>query len=350
MKTLLILFVFIFQGCMFGNNIVISAEGIGSTTKEAKESALQELSRTIISEVNSIYRKKEQFNGNILSKSVEAELTVKSHIILQDVLYTNPINRGGYFYTKAILTKKGLRKSIDYLKDRIDVDIKLLNRRQIEQKLKELQFLTPLVYFSDDKRELLKYVGKKREKFLLKLNFGELKFIVEPKESLIKIDNRVYRPFEPIYLNSGKYFYSIQSRGFQKETGEVYIYRGTRDKRVISLIADVGVKSIEVDVKDLYRDTVISNLKDLNIVTLKSSKRFKLKISVTKKFVTEIDGYKFYNFTIAGVLYRDDEVFYSKKASLRNKTESYIDKNSNRVIKALIRVLFKDNRIEEYFQ
>jgi hypothetical protein len=347
-KQIVILFAFALQSCVFGN-VIIEAEGFGESPKEAKRSALRELSHSIVSEVNSEVSMKQVAIEGRVSKSIATELTLKSSVILRGVEYDRPQRRDNYFYTKARLTKRALRESIEVLQDRIDVKASTLNRKQIEQKLLELEILSPLALISGDSR-VKNFIVEKREEFLLQMNYGEIVFDVEPRDSVVRISNSYYRPFESIYLKEGKYHYSVQSSGYQSQSGKLYLYKGSRDRKSVTLLADIGERSLEVDSDEAHRELIEATLRDHNILPVAKSDRYRVSYRFKKEKTVKVDGYQFYTLVVEAKLYRDGSVFARKKASLKNKTESYLNSREDRVIQLLTKALFSGGKLEKFFK
>jgi len=328
--------------------IVLEAIGYGDSVLDSQDSAIKELSGVIISNVDSKFIKKEVIKDGAVNKATSRFIAVTSKTILKGVGYISMKKDGKEFVSKAILTRKALNGTVKYLKNLINIQGYKLNRKELREKLELITLLKPLLTLSS---ESTYFADKKEREFLGYLNQAQIQFHLVPKDAVIKISGKIFTSFESIFLSGGKYLYQISKDGYFAENGYMRVSNGEKLIKNITLIKkDSNEKTISLDIYNRkYQELFEEYLPNYGI-SISDSKKFKLKVQVSKRFVTKIEGYKFYNLTVEAKLYKNGKIFKTKRAKMRNKTLNIINRKSPKLVKALIKHLFGDNEIKRYFQ
>ena len=332
--------------------VLIEAIGYGKTVLEAQDSAIAELSGVIISNVSSIYTKKETSNAIKDEKEVNYSLAVTSKTILKGVTYQNLGMKNSEFISKAIFTRTALNDTMAYLKSKIDVSGAKLSRVELREKLEFIAFLKPLISYSNYQQEALNYISKKENEFLGYLNQGQIQFHVFPKGAEIDIKGKKFATFEPIFLSRGRYFYTVSKKGYFSESGYLKITNGEKLIKNISLIEDLATQNeLFLETEDSeYSEYATEILMNYGIFTVPNKNhKFKLKIEVKKEFVAKVDIFKLYNLTVSAKLYKDGKIFETKTARVKNKQLSYLNSKSKLVTQKLVEALFSKGKIKQFF-
>ena len=344
-KNILIILILTFA---LKSEVILEAIGYGKTVLESQDSAIEELSGIIISNVDSKYIKREVVTNGKVDKATSRFLLVTSKTILKGVAYRELAKEGREFVSKAIFTRKALNSTIEYLENRINLKGYRLSRKELREKLEVISFLKPLLGYSLKKSY---FAEKKEREFLSYLNQAQIQFHTVPKNTKIEISGKEYANFESIFLSGGKYRYKISKNGYFSETGYLRVSNGEKlIKNIILVKNEKSKKTIFLDIENReYREYFEEYLPNYGISFSENSK-FRLKVTVSKKFVTKLDDYKFYNLVVEVKLYKNGNIFKTKRAKMKNKTLNYIDKKSSKISKSLIKHLFSDSEIKRYFR
>jgi len=330
------------------SEIILEATGYGLTVLESQDSAIEELSGIIISHVDSKFTQRKFVKGDKSNKAISRFLKITSKTVLKGVQYRSLRKVENEFVSKAILTRQALNGTIDYLENLINIRGYRLSRSELREKLELISFLKPLLglsskttYFSD----------RKEREFLSYLNQAQIEFHIVPKNAEIEIAGKRFQNFESIFLSGGKYFYRIFQKGYFQEHGYLRVSNGEKVVKNISLILkESNSKNIYLDIQNRKYKEYFSEYLSKYGISFVENRDFKIKVTVSQRFVTQIENYKFYNLIVEAKLYKNGEIFKTKRAKMRNKSLNEINRKSHKLVKALVKHLFADGEIKRFFR
>jgi hypothetical protein len=344
---------FIFLSLIFIKaEVIFEATGYGTTVLKAKDSALGELSGIIISNIDSKYTEMTKTSNSKNEGSSNYTLAVTSKTILKGIEYKSLGKKDGSFVYKATMTREALIDTMAYLKSEINVNANRLSRNEIYKKLEYISFLKPLLSYSQYRNDALNFVNIKETEFLNHLNQAQIEFHVVPKDAKIEINNRTFSSFQSLFLPKGKYEFTVSKKGYFSENGYLKVTKGEKIIKHINLIKDLQANnSIYLDITNkAYKNYADEVLNTYGIKTVNNTNnKFKLKIRLSKNFISEVYGMKFYTLKVVAQLFKNGKLYETKTATLRNKQSQYINSKSRLIVKKLIEVLFKKDKLQKYF-
>jgi hypothetical protein len=351
MKKILI-FIFAINVALFGE-IILEAKGWGKSQLDARDSAIASLSGIIISKVDSKFEKTETRTNSIVEKKVNYKLAVTSKTILKGITYIDYGKDRGNYVSKAVFSREALQDTVQYLYELIQsAKPRSMSREDLKRQLEYVAYLRPLLNYYNNKsiKEKIGNFAENREvEFLKHLNQAQIQFHIVPEDATISIGKDQYSNFESIFLNGGKYRFVIERDGYYSESGQIAVSNGEKTIKNFSLIKKsvsgkvLLIKTDDPDYKEYFAEAL--KMYDISI----GNSDNKIIITTSEDFVMDLDGLKFYNYTVEAKIYKEGQFVKSKRAKMKNKTKSIIREKKSNIAKALVRAIFSGGDTEDFF-
>lgn len=345
------------------HDIIMTAEGYGATVEEAKKNALRELSQTIIANVKSDFQKSERLENEEFSKKVVSDLAVKSDVLLKGVVYSGEKRIDGQYSIRAVLTEKALKDTIEFLVSKITINLDNMNEVQLKDTLTNSYFLLSVLTSSTDsvttnRNSLIDKTREIQEGINKRINFGMVVFNIKPADAIPKINNKIYTPFEPIYLPEREYTFEVSKEGYHKATGKFYLSKGDKKTVTAELVPEISQKVniyLQLEGCEFLRDDIEVALSDLGL-SVSDMPRIPIGLEVKlEDTVTAVDEYKKHNLTLFMKLGKGDNTYKKLKSSIKFYTtpeteDSIYKRKSGELARKLITHLFTKVDMSEFTQ
>lgn len=353
MKLFKILFGFLLllQTSLFAN---LSAVGYGSSEKEAKASALSELSNSVSANVKSNLTLSTKVQGSKVTKGGTKKLNVASSTYFQGVQYTQMSQKGGTFEVTAFLDKKGVENTLVYIQKELHKDLAKLRPHALKELLKKSEMGYALANFSVNK-EMFQTDFKAQEEDVQKyLSYAQITFNVKPSDAVIRVNHAIYTPLTTYLVPSTvKYTFEISANGYYTEEGTLTLSQGEKRTIIKQLIKKSNnAAKVYVDVKSNipeFKDTVSGLLLNYGVgVTPRAVATNSIRFTFDKQFITEVSGMKVYRVTVVMSVYKGSTKIMLKKVRLKNVVDGNYVHKVNRGVKALTKYLLKKQDMKTF--
>ncbi len=321
------------------SSTVLSVQGYGDNKADAKREALAELSRMVLSKVDSSFSKKQRVTNDSAELEVETGLTIDSKIIFQDVQTSQARKEGKEYIVDASLSANAMDATITYLLNDIKGDHTGYTRAQLKEIGEKIGFIYALSHFTN------KYQGQYKKASLVaqadefkafnnkELNYARLIIISEAK---ITIDGKNFKTGQSTFLKPETYKYTATQNGCVKENGKVYLYKGQLTKKNIKLVCETsGSKNVALFCDEDYVVNFKGVLNKYGYV-IDPEGGTKMELHVKELSKVKVDGDYYYNYLATFTLTKDGKMI-SKKAKVKNITRNQLPNKMERLIPALVK-------------
>ncbi|MDR9467295.1 PEGA domain-containing protein [Marinospirillum sp.] len=340
-----------------GAQSLLFADGYGSDASEAKESALQELSQTVIAAVESDTESVTREEGDDFSSSFKNRIRVQSSSYFQGVRYSDPKETEEGVRIQASLDRSAVVSTAEQLLREIRTDLNTLSRAQVEEVRDKAVFLMAFSRYLPtnldlNRSEVVAEAEEIRQLALKYLNFARISFQPEPEEASIKIDGENLAPGEMRLLAPGNYTYEIAAEGYHSKRERVYLSKGERRRLEVALVPQ-REGSIAIRLENSDDSALITEARRVfNRYSIQYSEDAPqvITLDVQQQFVTEISGMKIYNLQIAAEATVDGEVLLVRRGSQRNVAQSQVDARLKAITRALVQSILTSDEAENFWK
>jgi|GEM_PF-2439310 hypothetical protein len=340
-----------------GAQSLLFANGYGSNASEAKESALKELSQTVLAEVESDTESVTREDGGDFSSSFKNRIRVESSAYFQGVRYSEPREAAEGIRIQASLDSRAVVSTTEQLLREIRTDLDTLSRAQIEQLRDKAVFLMAFSRYLptnlDLKRsEVMTEAEEARQLALKYLNFGRVSFQPQPEDASIEIDGTRLDAGEMRLLPPGRYSYAIAADGYHTKRERVYLSKGEYKRLEVSLVPRHEGR-IAIRLKNSDDSPLITEARRVfNRYSIQYSENAPqvITLDVQQQFVTEISGMKIYNLQIAAEATVEGKVLLIRRGSQRNVAQSQVDARLKAITRALVQSILTSDEAEDLWK
>ncbi len=226
--------------------VLLEACGFEPTEKEARLSALKALSQQIIAQIEAKEKLLKKREGGKISRRYVSSSTIISKSLLKGVKFEVFEKKGGYEVC-AYFTEGSLKDTVEYLKSVLSVDLKDLDRSQLEDLLIKAEFLLNIAFLSKRESELVEFATNKINEINRYLNYGRLVVNVMPEDAEVLVDGKRYSAGKVILLPPEReYLVKVKREGYKTEVRKVYLGRGEKRSLTVELAKLVGGLRVSV--------------------------------------------------------------------------------------------------------
>jgi hypothetical protein len=341
----------------FGSRVLLKACAFGSTSQNAKISALKALSQQIVAQVKAeekLYKKREK--GKV-SRSYVSSSTIFTQSLLQGVKFKDFGRKPEGYKVCAYFTEKSLKETIGYLKSALSIDLKKLNRKQLKEALTKAQFMLNLAFLSPKEKEIIQFAQAKIEEINTYLNYGCLVINTIPETAKIIINQKVYPAGKPIYLPPEvNYVVKIVAPGYREVIKNVYLARGEKKSLSVELVKEIkGGVTVYVSANEPF---LIDEAKSL--LTSAGFKISSLPLATNAFYIklkddkVQVGEYTKHVLTMYVTAYRGEEEFASVRGRIKGffttpeTEEVLVKKKAGRLLRAVFKRLLNRLDVEKF--
>ena len=262
----------------------IIVEGSGESTTSARANALALISEQISVSVNSQLDISKTVDNDNYQKRIKQNIKTNSAISLQAVDFENLKSSNGKYLIRATFSYTSYDKTIQWLKSKLDVDIKKIDNKTKKDLLKVISDLKALVVYGGTVDIDLDGLKSKENTILKYLNMARLQVITSPKDATLKVNNILKQGNKIIFLNEKKVFINVSKDGFVEESKKIFLNKGKLTTIKIELVKtsknlqSFKISSNSQEIKDQAESAItdfgylISNNDDAILIKIKIKK------------------------------------------------------------------------------
>lgn len=321
---------------------VLSAEGFGKTPNAARENALQELSQIISSAVQSDVGIRTELRDNQVSQDVSTSIAIQSSSYFQGVEYSQPRDDNGTLRVEARLPLEAAKKTVDQLLQDIRLDMSTLSRNQVTDLLDRAVFLSAFLKFMPSNsvdEGLTQLASEKRQLAYQYLNFAQVTFNAEPKDTLITVGKYTFKVGQTQLIPPGNYQYQASADNYQTRSERLYLSAG-ENRQVNFKLVPRTAGQVELRVMGEPKSLLFSEAQQVLAgfgISHQPESSNSMELRFEQQFVTEISGMKFFNLRLVVEAKKQEQPIIVRRASLNNVAESLVEAR----IKAMTKALFE---------
>jgi len=352
-------FIFVIQSCSStppikqtpqfqSSHICLSADGYGDTRHTAQLNAREEMSKLIIVEIESLLIDRLGSKNNEIFREVIKRSRERSKMLFKGIICTPPDRIDLEFHCRAILTQKAYIDTIIFLKGKTFVNLDYCSKEDYYKILVYVSHLEALLTTPTQCRtsssDLLKKIRQQFEKIKKRLSCCLITFKTKPKDAVLTIDKKKYKPYSRIFLLPGIYKIDISKQGYQTKKRDFFIdnsNKGLRKDLIVSLVPSGITVYVDLLKQNRHLKRNIENLLVDNGLTLSRSPSTDrvLKVNYThlKNKIQNFDQHVL-EISIAAVKRHKKVYVHSEKLSYFDNLNSkrLLHKNQNALLKTAI--------------
>ncbi len=326
--------------------IIFKECAYGKDQKDARTTAIKRLSQDIISNVNALEIAQKSLNRGKISREYFSQTKIGTRTILKGIRFQDIGRTPEGYKVCAVLTEKGLKETISYLKTTLNRNLIDLPKTELE-KIKEQAFILLSLAESTNDRETVNFASQKLKEIDKLLNFGRLYVNSIPSEATIIIGNKKYASGKTILLKPEReYFITIKANGYKTIRKKIYLGRG--EKRTLSVELPKIVKG-DIPIAIETNVNFINNIIEKSLIDsgFKVSKDADNKLTVkVKDFTSNVNEYTKHQLEVTATLYAKGKPivrkigkmkpFFTTEATENSVLKTKIEKLTKAVVNSLL--------------
>ena len=280
---------------------VLKGTGSGEDEKSAKNDALSQLANSIVADIVSKTVISQEERDGKYTESLRNDIVIRSNVSLKGVLFTKPVEKGGFVEVTAFMTRNSIENTITYLLKTMPEDIETLPPEKYDDVLTMIYLSYSLLYAVSERQV------PEREKYIAALT--ALKAEVEKLASHgsvyfqagsdvkgeVVIDGKSYELNKKIFLKPANCKFEVKLDGYRNVNGSVNLLKGDKKFVEIPLVPELSGNfeiSLSVESPVEMSGEIEKALLDFGIVpTQKEDLPHKVVLAV-KTASVQVDGYE----------------------------------------------------------
>ena len=323
---------------------ILKGTGYGSGVKAAKMAALGELSNSIVANIKAQTSLSQKEKDGKYTETLKNDININSQVFLKGVGFTSPKKTKNGTEITAFMTSEAVINTIKYLLSTLPDNLDALDPAKYDMTLTTIYLAYSLLHSVSErdvpqKPKFLKILAAVKKEIEKMATHGSIFFTSDKTglKSTVTINGKKYKINKKIFLKPGKYNFCVESEGYKKLKGNVYISKG--DKRYVKLILiPENMEKTEVYVKVISKVRVVDDIEkallDFGIVPSQNSelphsivvtlKGSTVTVDKYRKYILEMDLHTFKNGQKYKITHYEHKPFFvtpaNEAAEIRKQT------------------------------
>ena len=303
------------------SSILLKAKGVASTESAAQKSALAELSRLIVVEIESQFEATQSYSDGKTKSEITDANKVASKGFFTGIKYVTVENAKGRVTVEAQLTQQSASETVSNLQQDLSVDLLNEKKRRLRKLAERAIFLRALsVVLGPGFESTQGYAEGRRAEIMQLLAQTRVSLELKPSNASMEVDGRNFGSGESFFLRPGKHTWRVSaSDRYEAKRGDLLATKGERKTLSIELVPRAQSGWPAVMVEDARRVVAA----ELGRYGYKVIKQADMKIRFSAK-VDEVNVFGYTKYTVRGRVeaLRGNSVVHVVKATTSFSTKS----------------------------
>ncbi|MDH5302162.1 MAG: hypothetical protein OEW58_12460 [Gammaproteobacteria bacterium] len=301
-------------------NFVLQAEGSGDDIAQAKASALTNLSQQVISRVESEFSSDVAVSNADVNKNIRSKKKISSDILFKNVKYVDERKDGNAIRVVAGLDRAAVEDTIKFMREKLAVDLDLLNGDQRQEALLISQQLSALLHSVAnanivDAPAMANWVEARRVELLKRMNQGKVIFVSDVNDYQVEVDGLERESGE--FLAQGEYSFVAKAAKHRDISGRFSVSAGRETKIDLPFIEKVEGQKISLEIigAEQLRAQASETLASLGM-QVQPGMKHKLELTLTDD-ITRVEGFVIHQLKLKLIAYKGEQ--QTKKLVAKSK-------------------------------
>ena len=343
---------------------VLRGTGTGENEKSAKNDALSQLANSIVAAIVSKTVISQGERDGKYTESLKNDIVIRSNVFLKGVLFTKPVEKGGFVEVTAFMTRNSIENTVTYLLKIMPEDIETLSPEKYDDVLTMIYLSYSLLYAVSDRQV------PEREKYIEALtalkaeieklaSYGSVYFQAgSGVKGEVVIDGKSYELNKKIFLKPANYKFAVKLDGYRNVNGSVNLLKGDKKFVEIPLVPELsGNHEIFLNVESPVEmsDDIEKALLDFGISPTQKEDLPHKVVLVVKTSSVQVDGYERIIVSVDIDTFKNGEKFkaahYDHKpffATSQNKTGK-VKEESRKIALAVVKKFLSTIDLKAFF-
>lgn len=283
------------------SSAVLKGTGSGEDEKSAKNDALSQLANSIVADIVSKTVISQEERDGKYTESLRNDIVIRSNVSLKGVLFTKPVEKGGFVEVTAFMTRNSIENTITYLLKTMPEDIDTLPPEKYDDVLTMIYLSYSLLYAVSDRQV------PEREKYIAALtalkaeveklaSHGSVYFqATSDVKGEVVIDGKSYELNKKIFLKPANYKFEVKLDGYRNVNGSVNLLKGDKKFVEIPLVPELSGRQeifLKVESQAGMSGDIEKALFDFGIVPTQKEDLPHKVVLVVKTASVQVDGYE----------------------------------------------------------